>query len=437
MKYLWLDADAWIQRQDAVDAYVEGALRTGFAITPEIDPAYGDDEVLRAHYNSFDMFGDEHLKGFIANGAMNVGVIAGRPDAPHWRAWRRMIETNIQKTDVVSLLFLLDQTALCIVCLRSDLTTALLPATCNWISHFAHPMTSGDGAVLLRPSPSYEELGIIHQTYDTKRIFLPLRRLGGGVLSRTLAYQANSQLAPDEYVSAGLSVILADQCFPHMMRGDQSLSTWNYLRRGLPHAWLVDRRIPEWGFLNRDEAHILYNLALGFSKIRALQIGCFLGWSTCHLAMAGPAIDVIDPLLADPGVLANVQSSLRAGRVLSRVNLIPGRSPSAVHKLAEEHPDGYSLFFIDGDHEGDAPLNDVKACEPYAARDCAMLFHFLVSPHVTNAVLYLKERGWRIRVYHTAQIMAVAWRGNVSPIVHWPDPRIEWLIPTHVIPLLN
>jgi hypothetical protein len=55
---------------------------------------------------------------------------------------------------------------------------------------------------------------------------------------------------------------------------------------------------------------------------------------------------------------------------------------------------------------------------------------------VTNAVLYLKAQGWKTRVYHTAQIMAVAWRGNVRPLAHQPDPRIDWQIPDHVMPLL-
>src|SRR5258708_4961992 len=221
-----------------------------------------------------------------------------------------------------------------------------------------------------------------------------------------------------------------------MVRGDQSASNWSYLRRGLPHAWRVDRRIPAWGFLNRDEAHILYNLAFGFHGKPALEIGCLMGWSACHWALAGLDLDIIDPLLANQEVLASVQASLQACRVPGRVAMIQGSSPAAVHEMAKRRPGGWALFFIDGDHEGDAPLTDVKACEAYAARDCAMVFHDLASPHVTNAVLHLQAQGWRVRVYHTAQIMAVAWRGAVRPIAHQPDPRVDWQIPDHVMPLL-
>ncbi len=53
--YLWIDADAWICSWDAVDAYIEGALRTGFAITAESDPAYNCDQVLATHQQAYDV----------------------------------------------------------------------------------------------------------------------------------------------------------------------------------------------------------------------------------------------------------------------------------------------------------------------------------------------------------------------------------------------
>jgi predicted O-methyltransferase YrrM len=434
--YLWIDADAWIQSWDAVELYVEGALSTGFAITAESDPAYDRDCMRDTHEPTFAMFGSEYLERFRSSGVMNAGVFAGRADAPHWQEWRQVIDANIANADTKWLLFLLDQTALSIVCTRSDLETTILPSTCNWMSHWALPMTSDDGSQLIRPLAPHEKLGIVHQTAHTKRRFYALPRQGGGRHSRTLCYQAHSQLAADDYVSPGLHVILPDQCFPNMIRGDQSASTWQWLRRGLAHGWLVDRHRPASGFLNRDEAHILYNLALGFHGKRALEIGCLMGWSACHIALAGLDLDIIDPSLEDPEVMASVKASLIASCPAGQIGVTKGSSPAAVHQMAGQRPEGWSFFMIDGDHDGDAPVKDVEACLPYATPDCAMVFHDLASPDVTNAVLHLKALGWKTRVYHTAQIMAVAWRGNVHPIAHQPDPRIEWEIPRHVMYLL-
>lgn len=192
-----------------------------------------------------------------------------------------------------------------------------------------------------------------------------------------------------------------------------------------------------WGFLNRDEAHILYNTALGFVGRPALEIGCLMGWSACHMALAGVDLDIVDPLLADGSVRDSVQNALQAARFPGRVTLVPGRSPDAIRQLAANRPNGWSLFFIDGDHDGDAPLEDAKACERHAAADAAIVFHDLASPFVARAVAYLKARGWNTRVFHTAQIMAVAWRGAARPIAHQPDPRVDWQIPDHVMPLLS
>ena len=231
-------------------------------------------------------------------------------------------------------------------------------------------------------------------------------------------------------------MIIPDQCFPDMVRGNPQSNNWKYLRRGLPHGWLVDRRAPTIGFLNRDEAHILYNQAMRFRGKKVLEIGCWMGWSACHLAMAGVDLDIIDPALGDKTIQNSVRSSLQLSRFAGHVHFVVGSSPAAVHELARARPSGWSFIFVDGDHEGDAPLNDVIACEPYATPDSAMMFHDLASPYVARAVSYLKSKGWKIRVYHTAQMMALAWRGDVCPVAHYPDPRVEWSIPEHVMPLL-
>jgi hypothetical protein len=287
MTFTWIDADAWIQDWNAVEAYQDGASHTGFAATLESDPAYNHNDLRNVYRSSLAGFGNEYVERFGESAPLNAGVFAGLASAPHWHAWQQMIRANIHKADTAWSLFFWDQTALNIVC-KQGLETTFLPTTCNWISHQAYPIVSSDGELLLRPLPPHQALGLVHQTGHTRRNFFALHRLGGGSMSRTLSYQAHSQLPSDDYVSPGLQVICLDQCFPTMVRGDQSLSNWPYLRRGLSHPWLVDRRYPSWGFLNRDEVHILYNLALRFQGKRALEIGCHMGWSACHMAAVGP-----------------------------------------------------------------------------------------------------------------------------------------------------
>lgn len=126
--------------------------------------------------------------------------------------------------------------------------------------------------------------------------------------------------------------------------------------------------------------------------------------------------------------------------VNNNVNLVAGFSPEEVHKyvgyivdfmgetkshailralrLGEAHGRRWNFIFIDGNHNGDFPLRDAQVCATYAAQDCMILFHDLAFPEVAAGFAWLAHNGWNTRIYHTQQIMGVAWRGNVEPVTH-------------------
>ena len=233
-------------------------------------------------------------------------------------------------------------------------------------------------------------------------------------------------------MSPGLKRIKPDACFPFMVVGDTARQPWAHLRRDIPHNWYVDRRVPETGFVSRDEAHILYNSALQFVGALALEIGCWLGWSACHLALAGVTLDVVDPVLENPDVYGSVSVSLSAAGVADRVSLYPGSSPGKVLELTSLLHRRWSLIFIDGGHDAPAPLNDAKAAHLVAGDDALILFHDVAAPDVEQGLAYLRGLGWNTLVYQTMQIMAVAWRGRAVPIAHIPDPAVSWSLPQHL-----
>jgi glycosyltransferase involved in cell wall biosynthesis len=239
-----------------------------------------------------------------------------------------------------------------------------------------------------------------------------------------------------DYVSPGLKVVAPDRCFPRMRSGDRWSHPWKYLRREVPHIWYADERFPLMGFMNRDEATLLHNIALQFKGKAVLEIGSWLGWSTCHIALAGVDVDVIDPAHADPELRAIVEESLARCGVSGRVSLTAGRSPEDVHTLAATLGRKWSLFVVDGDHEDPAPLRDTAACLPYADEQCAFVFHDLASPSVAAALRFLEGQGFNVLVYQTAQIMGLAWRGDdISPVPHVPDPDVAWQLPHHLVGL--
>jgi predicted O-methyltransferase YrrM len=243
------------------------------------------------------------------------------------------------------------------------------------------------------------------------------------------------QLPEGDYVSPGLEVVRPDRCFPHMIRGDSAAHPWPYLRREVPHCWYVDEREPLMGFVNRDEAVLLYNIAKGFAGRKALEIGCWRGWSTCHLGLGGVLLDVVDPTLAEPDARAEIEVMLACAGLGTSVRLHGVSSPEGVEALAGDGAGPWSLFFIDGDHVAPAPERDVEACLRHAAPDAAFVFHDLTSPDVAEALRRLEARGFVVMLYQTMQIMGVAWRGRAVPVHHVPDPKVPWQLPHHLVGL--
>jgi hypothetical protein len=223
-----------------------------------------------------------------------------------------------------------------------------------------------------------------------------LERRASGVCATIFGTAFKSEMTfpfPDrDYISPGLSVVMPDVHFPHMQVGDRWSHPWQYLRREVPHRWYADDRFPLMGFMNRDEAAVLYNIALQFAGKSALEIGGWLGWSTCHLALAGVNLDVIDPAHAAGDLRAIVEQSLAGCGVSANVRLAASRSPEAVHVLAGEHGKTWSLFFIDGDHEHPAPERDVRACLPYADLTAPLFFTIWLRPQWPPAFAYCKTK---------------------------------------------
>ena len=235
----------------------------------------------------------------------------------------------------------------------------------------------------------------------------------------------------NDYISPGFRYLNPDGCFPHMTIGKYEKNPWTYLRTECTHNWYVDARHPTVGFLSRDEAALIYNLALARNSERVLEIGVWKGWSACHIALSGALVDAIDPLLADPVHRAQVESSLWLAGVRDRVRLHPGKSPETVRQLAGTGV-RWGLIFIDGDHEGSAPVVDALVCEEYANKDTWILFHDLASPHVAAGLAVLQNHGWHTQVYETHQIMGIAWKAGASPCVHIPDKNLGVRLPKHV-----
>lgn len=239
-----------------------------------------------------------------------------------------------------------------------------------------------------------------------------------------------------DYIPPGFSDPDLMPAFPTLLATDPTPVKWRWLRKNTPHLWRTDSRStkPLIGVLSYEEALLVHNLVLPFAGAPAIEIGCHLAWSTAHLLAAGLDLDVVDPALGDRAHRRAVETSLadaaeRHGGP-SSARLVAGFSPDVVAEIARANAAPWSVAFIDGWHDDDGPSQDARAVLPHMAETALVLFHDILCPPVAAGLQVFKAAGWNVRVYHTTQVIAAAWRGDVVLPHHVPDPNM----PRHAIP---
>lgn len=227
--------------------------------------------------------------------------------------------------------------------------------------------------------------------------------------------------------------VARDYCAPGLVSLPSSILDYfpNCVRKPplnilVPHYHRIDRRFPVVGFATWDEAAILYNYALRFRGLQFLEIGSWVGWTTLALALGGLRLTAVDPVFGGLPQGESCKGSLAKAGLLEHVEIVAGASPEVVNTLGSGGRK-WSAFFIDGSHEGSAPLIDAQTCASVAEQDSIILFHDLALQNIGDALAWLQLQGWRCGVHYTTHFLGVAWRGRMEPLSHQPDPRVDWV----------
>lgn len=450
--YLWIDADAWIQDWYAVELFILGAARKGLAIAPEMDRSstwqYGGRSKFFTwttnRYKSF--FGDRVAEKLGMYPMLNAGVFALHKDAPHWEVWHELLNLGLQNCANI----MTDQFALNYAVYDRDLfdRTEMLPAWCNWLCTHALPLLDCDKYILVEPYLPHTPIGILHIAGGIDKIDrLQLSTTADGTVKAIARYRdfkkqreravtlqdkaKNSSLVLGDYISQGFDLICPDPCLPNIITRNSSIDIRSY-----QHNQYVDHRHPDIPLLSRDEALILYNIALQYKGRQGLLIGAQMGWSLCHMAIAGLEIDVLDPILGNNEILQDIMASINSAKevfgTISQVTLVPGSGSSAIAELGTQLQHRWSLIFVDSSWDVSSTLQYAIACEKYAEPNATIIFRNMISTTVCQGFDYLKGKGWRTRIYLTTSIIGVAWRGKIEPVGHQSDPQIAWEQPKHL-----
>jgi predicted O-methyltransferase YrrM len=198
------------------------------------------------------------------------------------------------------------------------------------------------------------------------------------------------------------------------------------LRPAFPHTaeLLVDGHVhlhdvdfdTECGYVSAQEARLLYAIAASRMPGRWIELGSHTGWSAAHVAAAGWYVTAVDPRFAEPDFRRRASENLDRAGASGRVVLTASTSEERLTQSQEKRLH-FSGAFVDGDHEH--PLRDAQLLLPWLSEQAVVVFHDHVGQPVRDAVAWLAEQGFHVRVYDTSREMAVCWRGG------WEPPELQ------------
>ena len=203
-KYLWIDADAWVNSWYSIELYLKGCENKKLAIATSADRSYG--RVLRAEWvlGSFARIKSQNYKhakssGFSESIArevalkphLNIGVFSLEVDAPHWNVWQK----NLKKALSSGKIWGSEQIAMNITIYSDNLEVEILPAYCNWTLIDAIKFDKKNNTFVEPYLPNHE-IGIIHfagknndQIRNNKNFISKIKTLDGETVDKCLRFR--------------------------------------------------------------------------------------------------------------------------------------------------------------------------------------------------------------------------------------------------------
>ena len=179
-KYLWIDADAWVNDWSSVELYFKGSDNKTLAISSSADRAYG--RVLRADwiFSNIAFIRSQNYKHSKSSGFsnkicrevalkphLNIGVFCLENDAPHWSVW----QTNLRQALKKGRIFGSEQIAMNISVYCNQMKVQILPTYCNWFL-IENIKFDENKNTFVEPYLPHHKIGIIHlagKKYDEFR----------------------------------------------------------------------------------------------------------------------------------------------------------------------------------------------------------------------------------------------------------------------------
>ena len=169
-KYLWIDADAWVNDWNSLEMYFKGSDNNTLSISSSADRSYG--RVLRADwiFSNIAFVRSQNYKHARSSGFsnkiarevalkphLNIGVFCLEKNSPHWEVWQKNLKEALKKGRI----FGSEQIAMNITVYCDNMKVEILPAYCNWflIENLKYDEIN---STFVEPYLPNHKIGIIH-----------------------------------------------------------------------------------------------------------------------------------------------------------------------------------------------------------------------------------------------------------------------------------
>ena len=202
-KYLWIDADAWVNSWEAVDLFLRGCENNKLSIATSADRAYG--RVLRAEwvFGGFARIKSQNYKHAKSSGFsekiarqvalkphLNIGVFALELNAPHWNVWQKNLKHALNSGKIWGS----EQIAMNVTIYNDELDVEILPAYCNW-TLIEGLKFDKERNTLVEPYLPNHKIGIVHfagknndQIRKNKNYISKIKTIDGDLIDIKLRY---------------------------------------------------------------------------------------------------------------------------------------------------------------------------------------------------------------------------------------------------------
>lgn len=185
--YLWFDSDAWAQTPEFFDSFVEGAAANGAAVALEpisvMARGYCYNRWWYGHMIS--VFGLMKGVSVASRKTMNIGLIALKDTAPHWKLWVDYYTRMIERTNRVNV----DQHAFNAAIYLENIPTTFVPFRNDWIPLLVPPVWDSERKLLCEPQTG-TPLSVIHLAGPDKKRTYTLKAQPSGEFMSRLTYDA-------------------------------------------------------------------------------------------------------------------------------------------------------------------------------------------------------------------------------------------------------